>query len=101
MDWTVQIVLRPGNTLLEEHVHPHNHSDARHHYFWSNNTGVEVCPTRALLPDAVHQGQRLDDIDTWPVNSKGIDLSLVSRAGEFEAFAYAALSPSWASTVAQ
>src|SRR6266566_460412 len=42
MDWTVEIVLRPGSTLLEEHVTLSNHSDARHHFFWWNNAGVEV-----------------------------------------------------------
>ncbi|MGD0630031.1 MAG: DUF5107 domain-containing protein [Terracidiphilus sp.] len=90
MDWTVQIVLRPGSTLLEEHVTLSNHSDARHHFFWWNNAGIEVwndsiiCyPTQFTIEDGAA------NIDTWPVNSKGVDLSLFKNHGSgFEAFAY-------------
>jgi tetratricopeptide (TPR) repeat protein len=90
MDWTVEIVLRPGSTLLEEHVTLSNYSDARHHFFWWNNAGVEVWnDSRIYYPMQFTITDGAADIDTWPVNLKGIDLSLVgNQEGVFEAFAY-------------
>ena len=95
MDWTVEIVLHPGSTLVEERVTLSNHSDARHHFFWWNNTGIEVWPdSRIYYPMQLTKDNGSDAIDTWPVNSKGIDLSLVSRqTGDFEAFAYGSSEP--------
>jgi tetratricopeptide (TPR) repeat protein len=95
MDWTVEIVLHPGSTLLEEHVTLSNHSDARHRFFWWNNAGIEVWndskiyyPTQFTIEDGAA------NIDTWPVNSKGKDLSLVAnQAVVFEAFAYGSSEP--------
>lgn len=90
MDWTVEIVLRPGSTLLEEHVTLSNHSDARHHFFWWNNAGVEVWnDSRIYYPMQFTIEDGAANIDTWPVNSKGQDLSVVgNQTGGFEAFAY-------------
>jgi tetratricopeptide (TPR) repeat protein len=90
MDWTVEIVLRPGSTLLEEHVTLSNHSDARHHFFWWNNAGVEVWnDSRIYYPMQFTIGDGGAEIDTWPVNLKGKDLSVVgNQDGDFEAFAY-------------
>jgi hypothetical protein len=95
MDWTVEIVLRPGSTLLEEHVTLSNHSDARHHFFWWNNAGVEVWnDSRICYPMQFTIEDGAANIDTWPANSKGINLSLVgNQAGGFEAFAYGSSEP--------
>lgn len=95
MDWTVEIVLHPGSTLVEERVTLSNPSDARRHFFWWNNTGIEVWPdSRLYYPMQFTKDNGSDDIDTWPVNSKGIDLSVVSRQkGDFEAFAYGSSEP--------
>lgn len=95
MDWTVEIVLRPGSTLLEEHVTLSNHSDARHHFFWWNNAGVEVWnDSRIYYPTQFTIEDGGANIDTWPVNSKGKDLSLVAnQVGDFEAFAYGSSEP--------
>jgi tetratricopeptide (TPR) repeat protein len=95
MDWTVEIVLHPHSTLIEERVTLSNYSDARHHFFWWNNTGIEVWPdTRIYYPMQFTKDNGSDAIDTWPVNSKGIDLSVVSRQrGDFEAFAYGSSEP--------
>jgi tetratricopeptide (TPR) repeat protein len=95
MDWTVEIVLRPGSTLLEEHVTLSNPSDARHHFFWWNNAGVEVWnDSRIYYPMQFTITDGAANIDTWPVNSKGRDLSLVgNQAGDFEAFAYGSSEP--------
>jgi tetratricopeptide (TPR) repeat protein len=95
MDWTVEIVLCPGSTLLEEHVTLSNHSDARHHFFWWNNAGVEVWnDSRIYYPMQLTIEDGGANIDTWPVNSKGKDLSLVAnQATTFEAFAYGSSEP--------
>jgi tetratricopeptide (TPR) repeat protein len=95
MDWTVQIVLSPGSTLLEEHVTLSNHSDARHRFFWWNNAGVEVWnDSKIYYPMQFTIEDGAANIDTWPVNSKGKDLSLVAnQAVVFEAFAYGSSEP--------
>jgi tetratricopeptide (TPR) repeat protein len=95
MDWTVEIVLRPGSTLLEEHVTLSNHSDARHHFFWWNNAGVEVWnDSRIYYPTQFTVEDGAANIDTWPVNLKGQDLSLVAnQVNDFEAFAYGSSEP--------
>jgi tetratricopeptide (TPR) repeat protein len=90
MDWTVEIVLRPGSTLLEEHVTLSNHSDARHHFFWWNNAGVEVWnDSRIYYPTQFTIEDGGANIDTWPVNLNGKDISVVGKQdASFEAFAY-------------
>jgi hypothetical protein len=89
MDWTVEIILRPGSTLLEEHVTLSNHSDVRHHFFWWNNAGVEVWnDTIICYPMQFTIEDGAANIDTWPVNLKGENLSLVKNQKRvFEAFA--------------
>jgi hypothetical protein len=42
MQWGVQLILRPGSTLLEERVTLYNRSDTRHRYYWWNNAAVQV-----------------------------------------------------------
>jgi tetratricopeptide (TPR) repeat protein len=95
MEWTVEIVLRPGSTLVEEHITLSNHSDTRHRYYWWNNTGVEVWDDSKLYyPMRFSKDNGSDDIDTWPVNLKGRDLSVVShQLNTFEAFTYGSSEP--------
>jgi tetratricopeptide (TPR) repeat protein len=91
MDWMVEIVLHPGSTVLEERVTLSNHSDLRHHYFWWNNGAVEVWnDSRIWYPMRLTvEGQ------TWPIDNKGIDQSLISNqtAGEVSLFAYGSREP--------
>jgi tetratricopeptide (TPR) repeat protein len=85
MDWTVQLILRPGSTVLEERVTLSNPSNLRHHYFWWNNGAVEVWnDSRIWYPMRVTvEGQ------TWPIDAKGVDQSLISNqtAGQVSLFA--------------
>src|SRR5215469_4949804 len=37
MEWTVQLVLHPGSTVLEERVTLTNPGDLRHRFYWWNN----------------------------------------------------------------
>ncbi len=94
MDWTVEIVLRPKSTVVEEHVTLSNRSDQRNHYFWWNNAGVEIWndsriyyPMQFVAPDGA------GDIEPWPIQ-KGKDLSLVANQMEqFSYFAYGSYEP--------
>jgi len=49
MEWTVELVLRPKSTLLEERVTLSNRSDFRHRFYWWNNAGRRSRMTRALF----------------------------------------------------
>jgi tetratricopeptide (TPR) repeat protein len=91
MDWTVQIVLRPGSTVVEEHVTLSNPSDLRHHYFWWSNGGIQVWDDSRIW----YPTQFTTDGDTWPVNRKGKDVSLVANqtGGYVEAFALGSNEP--------
>ena len=40
MEWTVELMLRPKSTVLEQHVTLSNRSDVRHRFYWWNNAGV-------------------------------------------------------------
>ena len=42
MEWTVELILRPKSTVLEERVTLNNRSDVRHRFYWWNNAGVEA-----------------------------------------------------------
>lgn len=91
MVWTVQNILRPGSTVLEQHVTLSNPTALRHHYFWWNNGAVEVHDdSRIWYPmHATVEGQ------PWPVDSKGVDQSLISNqiAGQVSLFAAGCREP--------
>ena len=40
MEWTVELILRPQSTVLEQRVTLSNRSDVRHRFYWWNNAGV-------------------------------------------------------------
>lgn len=96
MEWTVQMILRPASSVLEERITLSNPSDLRHHYFWWNNAGIEAWnDSRILYPMqfAVEDGST--DIEPWPVDSKGKDLSILSNqtTGQLSRFAYGSHEP--------
>ena len=78
MEWLVELRLRPGSTVLEEHVTLNNRSDVRHRFYWWNNAGIEVKDdSRVYYPMRFTASHGFTDVDTWPVDSTGKDLSLV------------------------
>jgi len=78
MQWTVELILRPGSTLLEEAVTLYNRSDARHRFYWWNNAAVRVWDdSRIYYPMRWTASHAFTEVDTWPVDSSGIDLSVV------------------------
>jgi tetratricopeptide (TPR) repeat protein len=96
MEWTVELAPRPGSTVLEERVTLANRSDLRHRFYWWNNAGVEVWnDSRILYPMQFTASHGFTNIDTWPVDSKGMDLSLISNQtdGPVSRFIYGSHEP--------
>ena len=57
-----------------------NESYERHRYYWWNNAGVEIWnDSRICYPMQFTASHGFKDIDTWPVDSSGKDLSLISN----------------------
>ena len=78
MQWTVELRLAPASTLLEEHVTLYNRSDVRHRFYWWNNAGVRVWDdSKIWYPMRWSASHGFTDVDTWPVNSAGMDQSVV------------------------
>ena len=77
MEWTVRLVLRPGSTLLEQQVTLNNRSDVRHRFYWWSNGGVQAWDdTRICYPMRYTAAHGFADVDHWPIDSSGTDLSL-------------------------
>jgi tetratricopeptide (TPR) repeat protein len=81
MQWRVEYVLRPGSTVLEEHVTLYNRSLARRPYLWWANAGFALDDpgTRFVLPARLVADHGVARMDTWPVNAAGIDESVVAN----------------------
>jgi tetratricopeptide (TPR) repeat protein len=80
MQWTVELVLRPGSTVLEQRVTLNNRSDVRHRFYWWNNAGVQVWDdSRIQYPMRFAASHGFRDIQPWPIDGDGTDLSLVKN----------------------
>jgi tetratricopeptide (TPR) repeat protein len=96
MEWTVKLILRPGSALLEQEVDLVNCTDLRRRFYWWNNAAVEAWDdTRICYPTQFTAGHHFSDVDTWPVNSKGLDLSILSNHtdGWVSRFVYGSYEP--------
>jgi tetratricopeptide (TPR) repeat protein len=80
MQWTVELRLKPGSTVLEQHVTLYNRSDVRHRYYWWNNAGVRVWDDSVICyPMRNTASHGFTRVDTWPVDSSGMDLSVIKN----------------------
>lgn len=80
MAWSVQLILRPGSTVLEERVTLSNPSDLRHRFYWWNNAAVQVYDDAKIwYPMQFTASHGFTNVDTWPINSKGMDLSVIAN----------------------
>ncbi|HKA02014.1 MAG TPA: DUF5107 domain-containing protein, partial [Candidatus Solibacter sp.] len=78
MQWTVELTLRPGSALLEQRVTLYNRSDVRHRYYWWNNAALRVWDdSRIWYPMRWTASHGFTEVGTWPVDSSGIDLSVI------------------------
>jgi tetratricopeptide (TPR) repeat protein len=80
MQWRVELVLRPGSTLLEERVTLYNRSDVRHRYYWWNNAGVQVWDDSHIeYPMQFAASHGFTEVRHWPVGPEGADLSVIKN----------------------
>jgi tetratricopeptide (TPR) repeat protein len=76
MQWRVGLTLRPGRSVLEQTTTLYNRSDVRHRFYWWTNAAVESWDDSQLVyPMEFTATHGFTRIDTWPVDSDGVDLS--------------------------
>ncbi len=96
MQWRVQLTLRPGLAVLEQHNTLYNRNDFRHRFYWWTNAAVEVQDdSRILYPMQFTASHGFRDIDSWPVDSKGVDNGVVGnhRYGPVSRFSHGSREP--------
>ncbi len=80
MQWSVELVLRPHSTVLEERVTLNNRSDVRHRFYWWNNAGVQVWDdSRIQYPMRFAASHGFREVTIWPVEADGTDLSIIKN----------------------
>ncbi len=80
MQWTVELILKPNSTLLEQRVTLYNRSDLRHRYYWWNNAGVRIWDdSRIEYPMRFAASHGFTEVSLWPIDSKGRDLSIINN----------------------
>jgi len=80
MQWRVELRLYPGRSVLEQRTTLYNRSDVRHRFYWWTNAAVRVTDdSRILYPMRFTASHGFRDIDTWPVDSRGTDNSVVGN----------------------
>ncbi len=80
MQWRVELKLSPGRSVLEQHVALYNRSAVRRRFYWWNNAAARVKDdSRIEYPMRYTASHGFTDVDTWPVDGKGVDLSLVGN----------------------
>ncbi len=80
MQWSVEIVLRPHSTVLEERVVLNNRSDVRHRFYWWNNAGIQVWDDSQIqYPMRFTASHGFREVQPWPVEADGTDLSVVKN----------------------
>jgi tetratricopeptide (TPR) repeat protein len=78
MEWSVEVILRPKSTLVEERVTLNNRSDVRHRFYWWNNAAVEVWDdSRIEYPMRFAASHGFTEVQPWPVGQDGTDLSII------------------------
>ncbi len=99
MQWRVEYVLRPADTVLEQRVTLYNRSYARHGYLWWSNAGfvLDDPATRFVLPSRLVGEHGNAKRETWPIDSAGQDESPVAAHKDAMAwFAYGCREPFFA-----
>jgi tetratricopeptide (TPR) repeat protein len=96
MQWRVELTLRPGSTVLEQHIRLYNPGSVRRRYYWWNNAGVQAWDdTHIYYPQNFSASHGFTFIDSWPVNHEGLDQSVLKNhvRGPVSQFAYATREP--------
>jgi tetratricopeptide (TPR) repeat protein len=80
MEWRVELKLRPGSARLEQNVALYNRSPVRRRFYWWNNAAVRVRDeSRIYYPMRWTASHGFREVDTWPTDSTGVDLSRVGN----------------------
>jgi Tfp pilus assembly protein PilF len=80
MEWSVELVLRPGSTVLEERVRLSNRSDVRQRFYWWNNAAVRVWDDSHIeYPMRYAAAHGFAEVQKWPVDAQGKDLSVIKN----------------------
>lgn len=80
MEWSVELVLRPGSTVLEQHVRLSNRNDIRQRFYWWSNAGVRVWDDSVIqYPMRYAAEHGFAAIERWPVDAQGKDLSIIKN----------------------
>jgi tetratricopeptide (TPR) repeat protein len=78
--WRVALTLKPREAVLEQRTYLYNASPRRHRFYWWTNAAVRVTDeSRILYPMRHTASHGFTEVDTWPVDKKGIDLSIVGN----------------------
>ena len=96
MQWSVELVLRPHSTVLEERVTLNNRSDVRHRFYWWNNAGIQVWDdSRIQYPMRFIASHGFRDVQPWPIEADGTDLSIVKNQtkGPVSSFVHGSREP--------
>jgi Tfp pilus assembly protein PilF len=80
MEWSVELTLRPGSTVLEQHVRLSNRNDVRQRFYWWSNAGVRVWDDSHIqYPMRYAAEHGFAAIEKWPVDAQGKDLSVIKN----------------------
>jgi tetratricopeptide (TPR) repeat protein len=96
MRWSVEMVLRPKSTVLEERVTLSNRSDVRHRFYWWNNAGVQVWDDSKIeYPMRFTASHGFTEVQPWPIDSSGRDLSIIHNqtSGPVSRFVHGSREP--------
>jgi tetratricopeptide (TPR) repeat protein len=96
MEWSVELILRPGSTVLEERVRLYNRSDVRHRFYWWNNAGIQVWDDSQIqYPMRYVASHGFKEVQPWPVDTSGKDLSVIRNQtdGPVSLFTYGSREP--------
>jgi len=78
MEWSIELTLWPGSTVLEQHVTLSNRSDVRHRFYCWNNAAVQVWDDSQIqYPMRFAAAHGFAEVQRWPVDPKGKDLSVI------------------------
>jgi len=78
MEWSVDLKLRPGSTVLEQRVRLTNRSDVRHRFYWWNNAAVQVWDDSQIqYPMRYAAAHGFAEVQGWPIDPQGKDLSVI------------------------
>jgi tetratricopeptide (TPR) repeat protein len=96
MQWRVELTLGPGRSALEQRTTLYNRTDVRHRFYWWTNAAVQVWDDSELVyPMTFSASHGFADVDTWPINAAGVDLSRPGnhKQGPVSLFSHASREP--------